>query len=350
MVGTVIADDREMTTVINAGFAKVLTVRATRWGRGRTPPRFRNAVRSACLVASLPLLLELGFVAIVPGAALHTVRAVTWVVAMSGLDLFAIMLGWRTWTLLGRAGPKIDDLLENAGDRVVLATWFRGALSVGRQLVCSAASAVGACVLLRLTAPAIAQNLEIGPVSYCAVALTGLIAGNCLYWLVVMSEFSRRLLRRPGLAVVWHSPASTPGLSLLSDAFASLTVAVLVAFLAAEILTLHALSYGHSTVLTVISNIMPVLAGVGALIAGILPHIWLYLAVRDARRSALDKLRPLIDNEPPVTGENAEQLHARIELYRLVETSPGLPFNAASMVQYAAAVLGTLLAFFLERH
>jgi hypothetical protein len=94
---------------------------------------------------------------------------------------------------------------------------------------------------------------------------------------------------------------------------------------------------------------MPVFASAGALLAGILPHAWLYLAVRDARRSALDRLRPLIDNEPPGTEEKVERLHERIELYRLVETSPGLPFNAASMVQYAAAVLGTLLAFVLER-
>jgi hypothetical protein len=350
MTEPVITGDRELTTVINAGFAKVLTVRATKvGGSGGGPASFRTAFRSASLVALLPVLLELVLIAALPAAALHTLRAISWLAALSGLDLLAILLGWRTWTLLARAGPRIDDLLQTETDRVALATWFGRTLSVPRQAACSAAFAVIACVLLRLTEPAIQQQLEIGPTSYCAVALTGMIAGDSLYWLVVMSEFSRRLLRRPGLNVVWHSPASTPGLTMLSDAFTSLTVAVLAACLGAEVLALHAGRYGHSAVLATISNIMPVFASAGALLAGILPHAWLYLAVRDARRSALDRLRPLIDNEPPGTEEKVERLHERIELYRLVETSPGLPFNAASMVQYAAAVLGTLLAFVLER-
>jgi hypothetical protein len=66
-----------------------------------------------------------------------------------------------------------------------------------------------------------------------------------------------------------------------------------------------------------------------------------------ARRATLACLRELVAPTPPANRQDVDRYAATIELYRLVEMSPGLPFNTTAMVQYGAAVLGTLLAYLL---
>jgi hypothetical protein len=227
--------------------------------------------------------------------------------------------------------------------------WFNDYLSVGRQLVVSSLFAVVACVLLRMTHPSIVGQLEMGLMSYVAVAWTGVVGANCAYWIIVLSDLARRILRMKDLRLVWHSPASTAGLALLSGAFGFTTLATLVAMAGVEVLALGASTYGDSPVLSALTTVIPIIAGCLSLAAGIMPHWWLYRAVRDARRASLAVLLPFTGDDPLTSVDSAQPARSTVDLYRLVETSPGLPFSTGAIVQYAAAVLGTLVAYFLGR-
>ncbi len=342
------AATRPLAAVIDSGFRLVLAVQAV--GNGHTPGRPRSLaalVRHGLLVASVPVAVEVILLASGSGVALRSPVAVMWVLILCAANALALAFGWRTWRLFSRAGPDLDTLLAGCPGRTQLVGWLVRALSIRRQVARSLFWAAVACLLLWLTQPAIKPQLEIGLVSYVSVGWTGAIGGNCLYWIVALSEFGRRVLRQRSLNLTWHSPASTPGLTGLSDTFAALTIAVLAAFLLTEVLAVQASRYGPSAVLSTLANIIPVASAVAALLAGIIPHGWLYLAVRDARRSALVTVGALISQQPPTSIRDIDRMHTAIDLYRLIETSPGLPFNTTAMIQYGATVLGTLLAYLL---
>jgi hypothetical protein len=333
----------------DVGSNRVLVVQGAQaaWRAWGSPPSPLVALASAAIVSAVPIIVELFLLLVDSGQALRTPQAVAWLIALSGLDTITLLLGWRTWSLFSRAGPSIDDLLVTCTGRDQLAAWLAAALSVKRQIAWSVLVAAAALILLRLTQPAVEANLEMSLVSYVAVAWTGAIGGNSIYWLIALSEFGRQVLLRRDLNLVWHSPASTPAIAELSDTFGFLTMAGLVMFIALELLNYAASQYGASNVLSALSKLFPVGAGIAILSAGLMPHFWLYQTVREARRSTLRVLRSLTGDEPPDTPDSLARLQGSIELYRLVETSPGLPFSTASMVQYGAAVLGTILAFFL---
>jgi hypothetical protein len=349
MTESEVAQPTVLRSIIDGGFDRVLVVRAARvaWRGPDWPESPLVAVASAAVVAGVPIVVELVLLLADSGLALRTPQALAWVVALSGFDTMALVLGWRTWILFSRAGPSIDDLLRTCTGHDRLTAWLTAALSARRQLFFAVLSAAGALVLLGLTQPAIGAKLEMGLVSYVTVAWAALIGGNCFYWLITLSEFGRRVLGRRDLNLVWHSPSSTPAIAQLSDMFGFLTLIVLIMFVAMELFNYAASRYGSSAVLSILSDVFPVGFAVAALLAGLMPHFFLYRRIRDARRSTLRALLPLTGDGPPSTPEAAALVHERIELYRLVETSPGLPFSTASMVQFAAAVLGTLLAFFL---
>jgi hypothetical protein len=335
--------------LVNSGYSRVLAVRMARGGRSQAPwpQNVLLGLRSAAPAALIPALFELSLRFGYPSLALHSLRAISWVAALTVVDLLGLLCAWRGWSLFARSAPSVDDLMAKSAAREEISSWLAKAMSWRRQGLLSVLFGLIACLLLRIAEPEIRTQLEINFPSYVAVAWTGMIGGNCVYWLVALSDLVRRILRLPDLSLIWHSPASTPAIAQLSGGFAFMTMATLAAFVCVEVLAVRSAAYGQSNVLTSLTTVIPVLAGVGALVVGILPHWWLYSAVRDGRRAALRALLPLAGDRVPTTTEQAALVRDNVSLYREVETSPSLPFSTAAMVQYAAAVLGTLVAFLL---
>jgi hypothetical protein len=336
-----------VTRVMALGFRRVLvlrvarlTYRSTRW------PGLAVATASATLAGSWPLGLELVLYLTARRYALLTADAVSWVAALTVVNTAALVATWRSWSILDRAGPSIDDLLIRSSGRDRLVRWLTKTLGLWRQILFSVLAMVGACALLALAQPAIEDALEIGPVSYVAVAWTAYIAANDAYWLIVVARLGRRILRLRDLNLVWHSPASTPGIVQLSSAYTFGTTIILFLAIGVEVLALRVSAYGDSAVLRSVAITFPVVAALAALIFGILPHRWLYLAVRDARREVLRQLASS-SGTTPVTAAEIPRAQGKISLYSTVESSPGLPFSTATMVQYTAAVIGTLVGTLL---
>lgn len=340
-----------ITRLVQSGYSSVLSVRLTSLGPNVTSwyDMNKRVVRAVFVAAFWPLALELLLLIALPGFALHTLRAVLWVIAFAVMNMVGLSCSGHCWRLLERAAPSLDELVAPSAGRQGIANWFARASTSGWQVLSSVIFSILACLALRLIAPSIKGELEIGLLSYVSVGWTAAIFGNCVYWLVIVPELARRILRLPDLNWVWHSPASTPGVAQLSSVFGFSTIMALVVAVGAQLLALHASRYGDSGVLSASSTIFPIAGGMLALIVGILPHWWLYLAVRDARRAALRKLRGLTGRMTPESAQDAQAVQSHVELYRLVESSQGLPFTTTAMVQYGAAILGTMLAFFLGR-
>ncbi len=334
--------------LLAAGYGRVLALAVARIlvPRRRSWPGVVVASASAGIAASWPLLAELALYALRRDDALVTPDAIGWVVALAIVTTAALVVSWRAWFMVERAGASLDELLAGSAGEQRLLRWFRRSLRRGRQVVLSMLVAGGACALLYLAQPAIADRLEIGPVSYLSVGWTAFVLGNDAYWLLTVSRLGRRILHQPDLNLVWHSPASTPGIVALSRGYTFGTVAILFLAIGVELLALRVSTYGDSVVLQTVAITFPVLAAVAALIFGVLPHWWLYLAVRDARHRVLRALVPQA-RRPPANAAELADAQSRIGLYNIVESSAGLPFSTGAMVQYAAAVLSTLVGTLL---
>lgn len=341
----------ELESLFEAGFERVLLLLVARlgWRFRWWPKSVTGAFCSALLAASWLLVLELLLLRTVPGAALHTRLAILWLVAVSALDALTMLCAWRTWDLWVKAAPSMDELSYGCDNKENILQWYAKTLAITPQLIASAAFAACGTIFLFLVSHTLSKKLEVTPLSYLGVAWTCALGANAIYWLIVNPEMTRRILRLQRLHLIWHSPASTPAIIKLSRGYGFCTSAVLVAALSTEFLALQISSYGTDGLLSALTIFVPSLTGAIALFVGLAPHFWLYGAVRNARQVTLSRLEVLIGKEPPSTRKAAERVHQHVELYRLVERSPGLPFSTAAMVQYAAAVLGSLVAYFLGR-
>ena len=345
------SDPDFLTAIFESGFERVLSLYLARiaWRSKKWPKTMLGAVCSAALAASLPLYFEGLALIITPYYALHTLRAITWLAALAFLNTLGLLGVWRGWDLWVKAAPNLEDLISGCAGVDQITNWYSRTLSWVRQCWASAAAALIGCIYLRLVQQAINAKLEIKPISYVSVGWTSAIGANLIYWLIVNPELIRKMLRLKKLNVIWHSPASTSAIAKLSAGFAFTTFAMLGAFLTTEFLAFHVNGYGKSEALTASTIFVPVIAGILTFVVGLLPHWWLYKVVREARQDSLKALWRLAGTRPPTSIRAVDKTHGLVDLYRLVERSPGLPFSTAAMVQYAAAVLGSLVAYFLAR-
>jgi hypothetical protein len=346
LVGEPQARRGALVPTIEAGYNKVGVIRLGRLHRSKAWPGTLRAAGAVTLPAMWPLLLNVMLLAVARDHALVTLHANLWVVALGLVNAAGIMTAWRGWWNLHRAAPDLEKVLIGSQGQASLAAWFQRTLGHWRQLSVSVAAVPLGCLLLAMSQPAIEDQLEIGLVSYITVGWTGLLASNGGYWVVVVAALSRRILRLKDLRLVWHSPASTPGIAGLSSGYTFGTAAGLAILFGLELLALQVSTYGDSQVLRAMSITFVVAAALLALVFGILPHWWLYQTVRDARRRVLKQLTPPTDT-PPETPAEIAAATSRVQLYRLVESSPGLPFSTKSMVEYGATVLATLTATLL---
>jgi len=266
MIGGTVVKGRTpsvLKPLAESGFNQVLSLLFARfaWRWDRWPKSILGAISSAALAASWPLALELVLLPVTPGVALHTRRAITWLVALSALDTLEMLCAWRAWDLWVNAAPSMDDLISGCTGADRISQWYTKMLSRARQSIVSIACAASGCVFLSIISPAIKPQLEIAPISYLSVGWTAAVGANAIYWLVVNPELARRILRLHGLNTVWHSPASTPAIIKLSRGFGFSAVAVLAAALSTEFLAFQISSYRRDGLLSALTIFVPVLAG-----------------------------------------------------------------------------------------
>lgn len=342
---------QRLTVLFEDAFLKVISLQAATaiyrlswWPKNRI-----GAAASVAGAAGWPVIIEFIAYVLVPRLALHTALAFTWLLALTFLNFVAFASAWFAFNLWIKAAPSLDQLTAGCQGSFRVIDWYINATSRGKQYLTSIVFSASSCVFVYFVSPALKAKLEIAPVSYVAVGWTAAIGANMVYWVVVNPELIRRVLKLEDLNLVWHSPASTPAVAKLSAGFGFTAMAILGAAVTTEFLAFKLTRYGSNPALDGAAIFVPIMTGVLAIFSGLMPHWWLYRVVRGRRRSTMEALSRLIRRNPPTSVKLVEQAKEVIELYRLVESSPGLPFSTAAMVQYAAAVLGSLVAYFLGR-
>jgi hypothetical protein len=338
-----------LVSVFTSALACVISLEIARalWMLKLWPKTVAGMALSAIIAASLPLLAEAIALTAAPSIALHSGKAIAWIIALSILDTVGFLSAWFCMTLWVRAAPSVASLVAGCAGLDATLAWYSRTLSRRRQVIVSLTFTAIACTYVRLVQPVIATRIEISPISYVAVAWTAIIGSNMVYWLIINPEMIRRLLRLKGLNMIWHSPARTDAIERLSTGFAVTTVAWLAAALTTEFLAFQINHYGKSALLLSSTIIVPVVAGLLALVVGLMPHWSLYVVVRDARRRSLEFLSRAAGRRPPTSRDSIARVEGVIQLYRLVEGSPGLPFSNA-MVPYASAIVGSMAAYLLS--
>jgi hypothetical protein len=75
--------------------------------------------------------------------------------------------------------------------------------------------------------------------------------------------------------------------------------------------------------------------------------VWVWLAMVRHKRATLE----IIDKQMPSLGSGVSVRNPAVEklvvIYQSVATAPALPFSTSAMVQYGAALSGSIVAFFV---
>ncbi|MFL6117101.1 MAG: hypothetical protein ACJ786_37975 [Catenulispora sp.] len=183
----------------------------------------------------------------------------------------------------------------------------------------------------------------------CAWAL--MLLANVSYWLMVAPVLVIRLHGSQELRLRWNDPARTSGIRTLSEGYAF--PAVFLALAAFAVTLPGALDH------PLFGPFLPYLyiwLLVLSLWVGVATQLSLYAIVRRYRIRVLDTLAAtgsllLAEDQSaslPALIKNDDQLSSMLSIYSSVADSPGLPYGTALVVQYVAAIIGSMVGFLLQ--
>lgn len=345
---THVARDHPFSDVWQSGNVRIFTVRLVIWTRDRASsighePYWRFGVAAA---AAWPLLLNLLLLLILPSLALTQGRAILWLSAFSLYNYLVFMSAYVTWTFIGNRAVLVDDLLLDLSERQAVAEWLDTWLDQRRQCALPVFGAVASLAFLGAIQERMFNQVPFGVATYAMAAWTSFLGGNVFYWLWVAPGLARRLHGCTRLDMRWPAPATTPAVRLLADGFG---VAALFLFMGSiSIVTLSLLvSRVELLIVTIVLAVLYIAAIVTIIRVTIVPFIHLYDMIRRHKAESLAHLALLLP--PQEALRSRDRLDPEIvgvaELYRLVSDASNLPFSTAALIQYGAAVLGSVVAF-----
>jgi hypothetical protein len=230
------------------------------------------------------------------------------------------------------------------------ATWADTYLSTAKQAAFASALGLLAPVAVWLVENVVGSSgvvVIIAP-SYVIVALTGFIVGCAAYWGAAGVVLCRRLTRPGRLRLYPLIPARTPGVEDLSQLMVTCFV---VSAIASAVLLFpfmfwtydlkdSGLDPAFAVALPLVRTLLVSICAVMTLGLGLLPQIWLSLAIKDVRRATmLRTLRKLSRTRQTWQGETDEKTH---EMFKLTAESPATTVGSANIVQISAAGAATI--------
>lgn len=262
------------------------------------------------------------------------------------------------WGFALKRGRSIDSLLvsarrrpsgEPAGDWLVRPV--RWALAHRRQVILPLTfSAIPFAVLLaHLDVP---RWLSLNSVLLTvALSWSGFLLGNVSWWLIVPPMIVVRMQFISGLTLRWNDPARTPGIRTFSEGYTA--AAILLSFAAVGV------SVPPLFGVNLLGSVQPYAYGwlvILALFIGLVPHFCLYLIVRSYKLGILDRLSEsddwILASHSPVDIaarlQSRPELRSELDSYNDIAIAPILPFGTPAGVQYAAALIGSFVAFVLH--
>lgn len=301
----------------------------------RTVKRFAAIILLAWWPAAINEILRGPF----PSVFLESNEARVWLVLTSAVNTGMLYAAWRAWNYLAQGAPDIADLFAEQEDSRTQALWLSRWMSPLRQ----GAGVIGGIIVgtgfLWLVAPSLEGELEVAPFSYIAASWLTFLGANDVYWLMVMS-FLPLHLKTAKLRLTWHEPAYTPGLLRLVNGYFFSGIALLLGVLAAEGLAFMIPTVEKNLVLAFARIAFPVVAGIIGIAIGIHPFLAIRRIVQQHRFQVMKTLASELHEEP-----RSKVDIRRADLFTRIRKSPLLPLRTAFLVEYSAAIVGSLVAY-----
>jgi hypothetical protein len=174
---------------------------------------------------------------------------------------------------------------------------------------------------------------------------------NDAYWLLVPPLITLRMLKCHDIRLRWNDPARTEGVRTLSEGFVYPAFFVALGALAVTVPGLmdHQI-FGHYLIYLFLWLIIL------SLWNGVFTQACLYAIVRRFKLRLLDRLtsdrkfvfaaNENISLDRVVFSESYDS--NRLTMYNVIAAAPGLPFGTGIVIQYAAAILGSIAGFVLQ--
>jgi hypothetical protein len=260
----------------------------------------------------------------------------------------AAVLAWK-YALL--RAPSLDELLEPCPTRDSLVGVIAAALRHRYQLTLPLALAIVPWICLA-TYSSHWLHSPTGILVLINSTWSLALLGSVSYWLFVPPVLVIRLRTCREVRLRWNDPAHTPGIRTLCEGYAYPAVFLALAAFAVTVPGL----VDHP----VFGRLLPFLwlwLVILALWVGIATQLSVYLIVRRFKLRVLDDLAAdgsgLMLAEHQSRGIGAlvrgdQELGAVLSVYGSVTAAPGLPYGTALVVQYIAAIIGSLVGFLLQ--
>ncbi|MBL7628690.1 hypothetical protein I7412_16335 [Frankia sp. CN6] len=279
-----------------------------------------------------------------------------WDLSGEDLLLFALlgtvnggMLGAASlaWTFPLRRLGTIDDLIRESAhrDRIVSPVlrgygFWQASLPI--------AAAVIPFIVLLMRGDFDARNIAIT----ANLAWSMLFLGNVSYWLIVPPIMAILMRKCTDLSLRWNDPARTPGIRTLSEGYAYSAIFLA---LGAFAVTLPGLFGGSPLLGSYLPYLYGLLLGL-SLWVGAFTQFMLFTITRRFRLRMMDTLagndayllsevRATEIFEKVRASENAPSTRAAYDMFA---GAPSLPYGTGLIVQYAAAIFGSVVGFLLQ--
>lgn len=180
-----------------------------------------------------------------------------------------------------------------------------------------------------------------------AAVWTLVLVANDVWWLLVPPLIVWRLCGGDRLDLRWHDPARTPGIRTLAEGYG---YAASFLVLAAFCVTVPNLT-GNFLLGSWVPTVWTVLIALSCW-TGIGSQIAIFYLVRRERLRSLDELAVGRSWKSPVLllplKDADESVADSIAVYQAVSSSASLPYGSATVVQYFAALVGSVVGFVLQ--
>jgi hypothetical protein len=321
---------------------------AIRLVRGRADPRLRVRGRPGTLIRWLGLSYGPCLLSLPLPLGAEAGRRAGLLLLLGTINAGMFAAASLAWGYVLRRADTVDELLGPCPRRDNVAALIQRAIDRRRQAALPAALGLLPWVVASFTNPSgLSDVAELGLM--VNVTWTLFLFGNVGYWLIVPPLVVIRIRSWTSLAMRWNDPARTPGIRTLSEGYA---YSALFLALAALAVTIPGLS-GVPLFDPYLPYLYATLLGL-SLWVGVVTQVVIYAMVRRFRLALLDRLAfddGLVlteDRASEVTNRNVPALSDTLTIYGSIAGAPGLPYGTALVVQYVAALVGSIVGFLLQ--
>ena len=323
------------------GYRRIPAVYIVRQLQARSRPRQCWPIYLV-LISEWPLALNLALYLVHPQWAAVRGRAMLWIAGFGLTVALMLLSAMVAWTFPGDRGQLFDQIIASSPQQLDVTKWLARFMSYRRQLLIPIAGAVSGPIFLYFIRHEIERTIALAFPSYLLVSWTSFVGGNVAYWLWVAPGLAKQLHRCQNINLRWQDPAA------LLDPANGRWVWYSRYVSACRTLPWRT-GFWLPKVLNAPGEVYLLFAFFGVAVCTsirvtVVPMTWVWIMVTKRKRAAM----AIIDQKLPDLGApdaKSAAIEKWITIYQAVSNAPALPFSTGAMVQYGAAMAGSIFGF-----